>query len=73
MRIGIAIDNWKLDIFKRNLTDAGFGYSQTPGVTADTIMLYVVIEDKRLESLKTVVIAANAEAATFGATGEAKH
>jgi hypothetical protein len=36
---GIAIDRWKLAIFKRHLDGAGYGYTEHPGVTADTMLL----------------------------------
>jgi hypothetical protein len=61
MRAAIAIDNWKLPIFKRHLDAAGFDYEELFGVTHDTMFLSVVTED--VDSLAVVVKAANAEAA----------
>jgi hypothetical protein len=61
LRAGIAIDEWKLPIFKRHLLDAEFEYTQTCGPAPDTLMLYVETTD--LNRLARVVKAANSEAA----------
>lgn len=37
----VAIDAWKLATFKRNLDQAGFSYTERPGLTADTLFLMV--------------------------------
>jgi hypothetical protein len=58
---GIAIDRWKLPIFCRHLTIAGYDYSTHPGVTADTMLLKV--ECDSVEALEPVARAANAAAA----------
>lgn len=65
MKVGIAIEKWKLPIFSRHLKQAGYSYDDGAGVTADTIMLYVHTLDA--EALKKVVIAASTEAARTGA------
>ena len=39
--IGIAIDNWKLPIFKRHLDAAGYTYTEHPGLTDDAMILKV--------------------------------
>lgn len=62
MKVGIAIDDWKLPIFERHLLQAGHVYEKRPGVTKDTLLLTVETDDAR--ALETVVRAANAEAAT---------
>lgn len=64
MKIGIAIDSWKLRIFERRLTKAGFVYGKHPGVTKDTLLLTVDTDDK--DGLFTIVKAANTEAARTG-------
>lgn len=64
MKICIAIDSWKLRTFTRRLTKAGYTYEQTPGLTADTLHLFVVTDDK--DALQAVVVAANNEAARVG-------
>lgn len=64
MRIGIAIDGWKLKIFVRRLTNAGYSYSQSAGLTKDMLFLTVTTDDK--DALLKVVVAANTEAARVG-------
>ena len=60
-RIGIAIDAWKLTIFRRRLEAAGFTWTEHAGV-AKTLLLRV--ETDQLHKLKETVEAANTEAAT---------
>lgn len=67
-RAGIAIDSWKLAIFQRHLTAAGYTVEKRPGLTTpDTLMLQVMTDD--LEALAKVVRAANTEAAVFKSKG----
>lgn len=66
MKAAIAIDTWKLPIFDRRLTNAGYSYEKSPGLTADTLFLSVVFED--VKALETVIRAANAEAANVSKT-----
>ena len=61
MRAGIAIDNWKLPIFRKRLTDAGYEYTDGGPITGDTTLLKVEIDD--LLKLATVVAACQAECA----------
>ena len=61
MRVGIAIDDWKLPVFKRRLTEADFTFEQRVGVTPDTLMLYV--ETKEFNRLGCVIEDAAAECA----------
>lgn len=61
LRAAIGIDDWKLPIFERYLSEAGFTYEQGAGVTADTLMLYVETDD--LNRLAQVVKTANTAAA----------
>jgi hypothetical protein len=63
LKAGVLIDAWKLPIFERHLSDAGFSYEQAPGVTPDTITLRIMTASASVEGLRTVVRAANAEAA----------
>lgn len=44
--IGIAIDKWKLPIFKRNLDRAGFTFTEHPGLTPDMLLLKVVTNNR---------------------------
>lgn len=39
--VGIAIDTWKLPVFKRHLEASGYAYTKYPGLTADTLFLKV--------------------------------
>ncbi len=64
MRAGIAIDDWKLPIFERHLSEAGFAWKQSSGVTADTLLLFV--ECEFAADLMPIVSAANEEAAQKG-------
>lgn len=61
MKIAIALDVWKLSIFERHLTQAGYVWTQSVGVTEDTPLL--IIETESPEALHGVVRAANTEAA----------
>ena len=50
MKTAIALDSWKLDIFKTVLTDAGYSFSEKPGLTQDMIILQVETDNlSRLE------------------------
>lgn len=55
-RAGIAIDAWKLDVFKRRLTEAGYAHRVRPGVTADTLIISVPYTDQA--ALQKIVQAA---------------
>jgi len=60
-KTAIAIDDWKLDIFDKALTDAGYTYVKNPGVTRDTLLLSV--ETDNIPRLAQVVKMANEKAA----------
>jgi hypothetical protein len=64
MRASIAIDDWKLEIFERHLSQAGYAYHRGLGPTPDVLLLYV--ETANLDALAIVVNAANVEAANTG-------
>lgn len=53
----IVLDDWKLDIFKRILTDAGYRFTEHEGVTPDTVTLKV--EATNMVILGEVVKACN--------------
>jgi len=61
MKIGIAIDTWKLTIFEDALKAAGFTWERKPGVTEDTLLL--TVEAPSADPLFALVKKANAEAA----------
>lgn len=56
---GVAIDNWKLPIFKRHLDTGGFEYTEHPGLTADAMILKVKTET--VAKLQPVIEAAQKE------------
>lgn len=59
--VGIAIDFWKLEIFRHCLTKAGYKSETKPGVTTDTLILRVeVANEAEVEKLWEVVAEANA-------------
>lgn len=64
MKAGIAIDDWKFEIFERHLRQAGYTFSRMPFVEG-TLMLHV--ETDNAVALAEVVKAANTEAAMTGA------
>lgn len=55
----IAIDNWKLAIFKRHLDAGGFSYTEHPGLTDAAMILKVKTE--LIGPLQRVVEAAQKE------------
>jgi hypothetical protein len=63
-KAAIAIDKWKLHIFERHLKKHGYDFTQSGGLTKDTMFLSV--ETINLEAFAIVVKAANDEAAKTG-------
>ncbi len=61
MKAGIAIDAWKLPIFDRLLTAAGFTFTNVGQLTDGTLLLRVDTEES--QRLAQVVLAANIECA----------
>lgn len=59
MKIAIALDNWKLPIFRKGLTDAGYEYTDAGGLTHDSTVLTVVTDN--ILALKAVVEKCQAE------------
>jgi hypothetical protein len=64
MRVGIAIEGWKLPVFDKHLTSSGYGYETNPGLSANTLLLIVITNSS--EALAQVVRAANDECAAKG-------
>lgn len=60
VKAGIAIDDWKLDIFRRHLVGAGYQFTEDK-LMHNAILLTVKTEDTA--ALAVVVRAANEEAA----------
>lgn len=53
MKVGIAVDDWKLPIFRKRLTGAGYTYTDVGGLTHDTTVLTVETND--VLKLKAVI------------------
>jgi len=66
MKAAIFIDDWKLPIFERSLTHAGYTYEVAEGRLPLGLVLTVTTDD--IKSLETVVRAANTEAAVLSDT-----
>ncbi len=45
MKVGIAVDNWKLPVFRKRLTAAGYQYQDGGALTADATLLTVETDD----------------------------
>lgn len=41
MRAGIVVDNYKLPVFRKRLTEAGYTYTNAGAFTGDTTILHV--------------------------------
>jgi hypothetical protein len=59
MKAGIAVDNWKLPVFRKRLTEAGYEYKDAGGLTGDTTILTVETTD--ILKLKKVLERCQAE------------
>jgi hypothetical protein len=64
MKSGIAIDDWKLPIFERHLTQAGYAFENLGELTKGILLL--TIETDNQTALAGVVVAANEEAHKTG-------
>lgn len=58
----VAIDDWKLPVFKRHLDAAGYAYTEHPGITRGTLLLRV--KYAWVGRLKPIIQAANDECRT---------
>lgn len=67
VKVGIAIDDWKLPIFERYLSEGGYAWEQRAGVTDGDLFLFVMARNP--EDLAAVVLCANREAARTGKGG----
>lgn len=67
-KAAVVIDNWKLPIFERHLTQAGYNFQNTGSFTEDSLVLQVMTEN--LTALEAVVRAAHTEAKLTGDLSE---
>lgn len=59
MKAGIAVDDWKLPVFRERLTQAGYEYTDGGALTADTTLL--TVETNNMLALKKVIEKCQAE------------
>lgn len=59
MKAGIALDDWKLPVFRKRLEAAGYEYHDAGGLTANTTVLTVETSD--ILRLKRVIEECQAE------------
>lgn len=45
MKAAIAVDNWKLAVFRKRLTEAGFEYKDAGAFTPNVTILTVITDD----------------------------
>lgn len=53
MKAGIGVDNWKLPVFRKRLTEAGYSYEDAGPLTGDTTLL--TVETDNMFALKKVL------------------
>lgn len=63
MKAAVAIDAWKLPIFERHLTQAGYAFINAGSLLPETLLLTVEHQQGEAQRLAQVVLAANTEAA----------
>jgi hypothetical protein len=59
VKAGIAVDNWKLRVFRKRLTEAGYKYKDAGPLPGDTTLLTVETND--MLALKKVLEQCQAE------------
>lgn len=67
MKAGIAVDNWKLPVFRKRLTEAGYIYKDAGALTHDTTLLQVETDD--VPGLTKVIAACQDECRAAGKPG----
>lgn len=65
MNAAIAIDEWKVEIYKRHLEQSGYAFEMRKGPILNCIFLYLQTDNR--EALEAVVLAADGEARKTGA------
>lgn len=66
-KVSIAIDRWKVPIYERHLSEAGYASEHAPGLIPDPDHLFLKIQADDLDALNPVLHAAAMEAARYGA------
>lgn len=64
MKAGIAVDNWKLPVFRKRLTEADYTYVDAGALTHDTTLLQVETDD--MIALSYVIMACQDECRAAG-------
>jgi hypothetical protein len=59
MKAAIAVDDWKLPVFRKRLTEAGYAYSDAGGFLGSNTILHVETND--ILALKKVLEKCQAE------------
>lgn len=62
MKVGIVVDDWKLSIFKRRLTEAGYDWTLGPDPFVKNVSA-MLIETDDIQALKGVIKNCQIEAA----------
>jgi hypothetical protein len=63
MIAGIAVDDWKLKVFRQRLTEAGFQYTDAGGLTPNATLLKVEVEATEMAKLAYLIRACQQECA----------
>lgn len=64
MKSGIAVDDWKLPVFRRRLSEAGYEYDDAGALTDGTTLLTVHTDN--IFALKAVLEACQSECRRMG-------
>ena len=62
IKVGIATDNYKVKIFKKELTKKEYEYTTGDGITPDTKMFYIEFEIGKLHELQEAIKEINLKA-----------
>lgn len=69
MKAGVVVDDWKLPVFRKRLTENGFAYTDAGGLTPGVTALAVIYERETFAKLMALVTACEAECAKKGRPG----
>lgn len=62
-KAGVALNDWKLPVFKQVFDEAGYSYEQKPGLVPDSVTLMVEYIEEDINRLEKTVRKANKQAA----------